>query len=88
MPAYTQIIENSLVFIKSQVYLHLKASPPPQLETIVQVHCPSVYNVFILGGRKLVSHLFLLLFVLALANLPNVMIGTAEAVRKNYYFVT
>jgi len=32
----------------------------PQLETIVQVHCPSVYSVFILGGRKLVSHLFLL----------------------------
>lgn len=62
MPIYTQIIEKSLVFTKSQVYLHLKASPPPppQLETIVQVHCPSVCNVFILGGRKLVSHLFLL----------------------------
>lgn len=28
MPVYTQIIEKSLVFIKSQVYLHLKASPP------------------------------------------------------------
>lgn len=59
MPVYTQIIEKSLVLIKSQVYLHLKASPPTHmLETIVQVHCPSVYNVFILGGRKLVSHLF------------------------------
>lgn len=29
MPIYTEIIEKSLVFIKSQVYLHLKASPHP-----------------------------------------------------------
>lgn len=33
MPIYTEIIEKSLVFIKSQVYLHLKASPHPPLPT-------------------------------------------------------
>lgn len=50
-----------------------------------QVRGPPAPSAFILGGRKVLSHLFLLfLFAPGLANLPNVKIGMAKSASENY----